>query len=196
LEPDDVILVDAHTYHREILKAYIEQVGVMPLANAAADEATQATGLYEPSEDLLQVLDATRPTEAISKLQFLHNQWTTLMGRVTTASASELFHVAKVVISWLILEDPRHALELFASSLNILEAMDGSGNNTEASDCLHVLVASVLSMIITHASVARIINDIDDHRLAGPIHNRTIDNAVLRYALGGLSDQLLSLLPA
>ena len=220
LEPDDVIVLDSYTYHRQLLSDYIEQVGLMPLpppaehpsppaptavlsggvgtshpAGAAGASGPSDGKCKPPSSTVLETLGISCPTEPITKLVFLHNQWGSIMNNINSDNPSEVFHLAKVVAAWLIIEDPRHALELFASSLNILEALEGSGNNTETSDCLHILVSSTLSMIITHASIARIIYDIDEHRIAGPPQTRTMDNAILRYALGGLSDQLLSFLP-
>jgi hypothetical protein len=183
-----VIVVDSHTYHKEILKCYVQQVGLLP--------GTDAPTL---TDELVESLGVTKAQVAISNIMFLHNIWADIMGQLGNddVDTRNLYAMAKVVICWLLLENPRHTLEVLASSLTILEAAEGSGTSTEASETIHILVSLVLGMLITNSSTARIIADIDEHRgaIVGTGTGRVVDSTIIRYALGGLSDQLLSLLP-
>lgn len=193
LEPDVITCVGGLVYHTDLLRAYVQKTGKLP--NGAEPDAETVAAL---GPGPVYYMPGGPPDDALHPVEFLHEQWHAMIIACQN-SENDLVHVfckAKVIIGWLLLEDSRSALELMTSALHILETMEAAGTSNMISDTLNVLLTSTLASVILGANVSRMLFDLDEHRIAGPpASTRTLDNAVLRYALAGLSDQLLSLLP-
>ena len=193
LEPDVITCIGGLVYHTDLLRAFVQKTGVLPNGEAPDAETLAAMG---PGP--VYFMPGGPPDASLQQVEFLHEQWHDLIISCQNSEHNlvHMFCKAKVIIGWLILTDTRSALELMTSGLHILETMEASGTSNIISDTLNVLLTSTLASVILGSSAARMLSDLDEHRIAGPpASTRTLDNAVLRYALAGLSDQLLSLLP-